>query len=344
MKFKALLMASVISASMIAAVPAQADGLTGILDELSELADDIEAAGEEAAAALADNPATFVGDTTSVVDEAAAAVSDIAEAADEAAAEVQEAVDAAPGAGIFFFSFIYGDWYGIKTEGNSRYTLTGEFMLMPDHSILGLADGTQLYFNDTDTEGVYTVDVPEELAEDVREIRLSVETMGTPVDTTSPMMEFLDNSVGASCLRVIITAASTDNPLAGDEETVSTFLRYKRQDDFLEALMIGKVWKIGENSLAIDSERNLSLNGGKSTGYCSFSGNDEHNTTVWFSWDGGKGYTYEPTSVTETSVTLQNVDNSDEVLLLEYDGDLEEVAVETPAVESAAVESAAVGE
>ena len=337
MKFKALLMASVISASMIAAVPAQADGLTGILDELSELADDIEAAGEEAAAALADNPATFVGDTTSVEDEAAAAVSEIAEAADEAAAEVQTAAaDAAPGEGIFADTDIFGGWYGVKTEGNSRYTLTGEFMLMPDHSIAGLGDEIQLYFNDTDTEGVYTVDVPEELAEDVREIRLSVETMEIPVDTTSPMMDFLDNSVGASCLRVIITAASTDNPLAGDEETVSTFLRYKRQDDFLEALMIGKVWKIGENSLAIDSERNLSLNGGKSTGYCSFSGDDEHSTTVWFSWDGGKGYTYELTSVTETSVTLQNVDNPDEVLLLEYDGDLEEVAVEIPAVESTA--------
>ena len=81
--------------------------------------------------------------------------------------------------------------------------------------------------------------------------------------------------------------------------------------------MAGKVWKIGDNTLTISSDNSLDRNGGKATGSCDFTSDDNHSMLVTFRWDGGSSYIkYVPSGCTADSLTLTNLDDPSDVMEL----------------------------
>ena len=210
-----------------------------------------------------------------------------------------------------------GRWYALSYEGNSDYRILGEYLVMPDLSVYTPDSETEAVFTliPSETEGVWEVNVPDEFKETVSSIRLEAGTLTEPVE--DDIATFIEKDAGSKCLRLIVTALSKDNPLAGDEDTVTLLLYYSNQYSFLEKWITGKVWKIGDNTLTIGTDKTLDLNGGKATGSCNFTYDDSHSMLVGFRWDGGSTrITYAPSGFTANSLTLTNIDDPSEVMEL----------------------------
>lgn len=261
------------------------------------------------------------------------AVEEIVEEAAEAVEEDAEP-EAAPVPETVFSGTLMGQWYGTHYSGDYSMSISGEFFYLPNGTIL-TEDGYVIQL-ETKDDTHFTFALPEEFG--LEGVTLSAET-GT---LTQAMIEeysvsevsYIDSSIGAPCIIVSVTGMDNSNPLAPVEiTTTSLFLKYTRQDDYLELLMAGKTWKIGDNTLVIDAEGNLNLNDGAATGSVYWSYNDETPLYVNFYWSSGADIYYIPTEVTVSSITLVNRDNESEVVVLEYQG--EAPAVEAPAEEPA---------
>ena len=225
---------------------------------------------------------------------------------------------------------VCGRWYGVSYAGDYNYVVTGEYYILPDLTLYDESSGVSYDLEATEEEGVYKLAIPEELSDKVSEIRLEYGILDEPLSDESPMLQHLHNEAGSEYYQLIVSALSKDNPLAGNTDTVSTFLRYKNETDVLSMLMKGKVWKIGENKLSIDPEHgDLNLNDGLATGQSTYSFDDEHGMTVSFRWNGGSSKnSYEPVAFTADTITLRNLDDPSDEMELVYDGEYEAPAAE----------------
>ena len=134
---------------------------------------------------------------------------------------------------------ILGRWYGVAFEGNNDYRISGEVYILPNHQLYFPENGEFVPFADTDTEGRYEVEIPEEAADSVSSIIMEIGTLETPVDTIAT---FVLNDPGCDMVTLTVSATPADNPLAAsEEESVSTLLRYQHEETFLGALMMGRV-------------------------------------------------------------------------------------------------------
>ena len=132
--------------------------------------------------------------------------------------------------------------------------------------------------------------------------------------------------VGDPRLLVTVHYPDYSNPLVPTEESTTTLMvKYSDQSGYFENLLTGKCWSIGENLLEIDTEGEMSLNGGLSTGSIYFTRDSEKRVKIQLSWDNGKYFNYYPTGLSEDSVELTNVDKPEEVLLLVFEEELDEV-------------------
>lgn len=318
LNYKKVAVAAVIGSMIISASPVLAE------DPLSALMGNIlEAAGEEQDQAADEAEAIQDVQQEAVPEEAVQE-----EAAPEEA--VTEEADIAEPADPSDLSSLIGRWYGLQYEGNSDYRVSGEFYAMPDLTLVR-PDSDEMYsITPSDKPGTWTIPVPEELSDKVSSIRIETGTLDAAIE--DDLATFLQTDSGSDCLRLIVTALSKDNPLAGDEETVSLFLRYDHESGYLKECMGGKIWKIGDNTLTIGADDSLDLNSGKATGRCNYTFDDDHSMLVTFRWDGGSSViTYVPSDFTANGLTLTNLDNPSDVMELVLEGDAPAVEADSEA-------------
>ena len=250
----------------------------------------------------------------------------------EVVAAVEELVEsagaktAAPASDI---PAIYGNWYGVSYVGIGELALGGDFYFLPDGSI---SDGTMSLPAEMTDESHFVISVSEE------EVGIALTGVTGECGTlTEEMIEeykvedrgFFDVSIGAPCITVTASMMDSSNPLAPTEVSATTlFLKRLTQEDFLEMVMLGKTWKIGENTLTIDSEGQLDLNSGAVTGSASWLSEGDMPMTVRFSWDSGADVKYVPTAMDEGSITLVNIENPDDIQVLELQGEAPAAAPE----------------
>ena len=65
----------------------------------------------------------------------------------------------------------------------------------------------------------------------------------------------------------------------------------------------------------------MDLNGGAAAGSANWTYDDEQELIVRFEWNTGARIRYIPTAIDESSITLMNQENPDEVITLELQGD-----------------------
>lgn len=227
-----------------------------------------------------------------------------------------------------------GAWYLIGKGGNTNHTLleVGDYFIFPDGSIQ-YERGEDRLSSTLAEDGSFTIDLSayEELAgvEIKGEVMpVSVEDM-TAFGVDKDEYSYLESSEDSKQLIMTATYPDPDNPLSS-EPLVSTyyFLRQTalNQGDFLERYMYGKTWTVGENTLQIDGEGKMDLNGGASTGSIRMDSPDEQGSLyipceVSFFWDKGGRLNYVPILVTADTLKLQNVDDQGDVLTLTLTAD-----------------------
>ncbi len=261
------------------------------------------------------------------------------EAKTEGAAEVEMVEQAEAPAVESNANIVVGAWYPVGRNGNSlKGVPTGECHVFPDGTVTvnGKDLGVSLILAEN---GTFTVDTAG--IEEAANMTFTGEV--TPVTQESLDQYNVkkgDNSwLNYDSCQLILTASYPDpsNPLATSPAvTTFYFLRETDQHIIPKEYMYQKVWKIGENVLAIDAEGNMSLNDGAATGKLSSEAGDDSqyiSSVIRFRWDNGGTIKYNVPLFTADTIQLQNVDKPEEVLELKLEGAAE--AAE-PAEEAAA--------
>ena len=246
-------------------------------------------------------------------------------------------------------NIVVGAWYYRGYNGNS-VGISGEFHVFPDGTLTtgGENPGVALVFAD---DGTFTVDTSgiEELA--------NVTLTGAVTPISQESLDLYDEKIGeASFLnynsyQLILTASYPDpkNPLATSPAvTTIYFLPKSDQSQIPKEYMAGKVWKIGENVLAIDKELNMNLNDGAAAGKLeALPGKDSRNISaiITFRWDNGGSIKYNLLQFTADTIQLQNIDKPEEILELKLEGvaETEEPAEEAPEAAEEAAENPFIG-
>ena len=234
-----------------------------------------------------------------------------------------------------------GNWYGIDSEGDYNYYITGDFYVLPDGTIP--SDAQKVLYTITDDSHF---EIPEQYLSEGVSISFELISLTQEILDRFEVGEhnFIDTSVGAPALLAVVSHPDkNDNPLASkNAETVSLLCHRIGQDDYVEKIIRGKSFTVGDHTLDISDDLKISLDNGASTGsiYVSYNPNKGLPVYLEFSWDQAGRITYFPIQITENSITLQNIDDPGEVQLFTLAGEstaapAEEAAEEEPAEETA---------
>ncbi len=232
------------------------------------------------------------------------------EAAEEPASAQSYVTDQSPFCGV---------WSGRGYVGDNYYRIGGTLFVMPDMSItVGDTSGTCTEVDDSHVAFASEM-LPEGVSVTAEVGTISQEELDTLAGGKS------DVAVGGARLLVTVThPGDNKNPLAAasEAETVSLFIKNVNQADYLKALLTGKTWKIGDHTLTIDQDGNMSLDDGSVTGSTYFSRDSDKGIDMYveFRWSTGGHIIYFPSKITADSVALVNIDDPSEVQLLTLDG------------------------
>ena len=257
--------------------------------------------------------------TVCLVDEAAE---------DVAVVEETENAESAPGQDIDINSAV-GKWQKMGTAGMNISFPSAIWYIYPDGTATDNNQEISVSL-DLQEDGSFTADLSG--IEEYAEYTVTGEVMPVSEDDLElykALMSEIYVSYNTDQLILTITYPDPTNPLAS-EPAVSTVLLLRRTTslaDMLENYMIDTTWKIGENILVIDSEQNLDLNDGASTGRFMVSSDnatapadheaDPFNAKVTFKWTDGGTVNYLPVVISADRIELQNMDKPEEVLVLE---------------------------
>ena len=251
----------------------------------------------------------------------AAAEEDVKEAAKEAEAVVETATEADAELLVPEMETIWGEWNKVGSNGEYNLTLAAySLFAMPDGTV---GDLTNMFAYEALEDGHYQVDIPAgvlpegEMDVVLRQITEDdIERFGIKED------DYHYTKIGSPLLVVTVKTVDNSNPLATNPAELVGETAYAKSIplyEFMEAVVLDSSWKIGDNVLVFGAENGIDLNNGANTGKYSFSKNDACAVYLSLSWEGGSSVRYYVTAVTENSITLVNMEDETDVLVLEKD-------------------------